>query len=121
MVPVSPEDMSYLLRKPDGPPLSHKAFDELKERCAKLNMRALKRGDKFKLPGGEVVDTTADDVNDVAMVLVLDNAPLPTRLYKAKGYWWVDAGVIIASRRAAEEFMKKHPQADTRPSDHKDK
>jgi len=110
IVPVSKEEMKYLLQKPEGGQPSAK---ELKERVASMKVRALKPGDTFTLPGGKQLEITKEDVNDESLVLVLEDAPVPTRLHKARGYWWVDAGPVIAGRKAAAEAKRKRERAQT--------
>lgn len=104
IVPVSDEDLAYLLRKPKDAPAPPK---ELKELCANMKVRALKPGDKFTLPGGKKVTVAEEEVTDERMVLVLDDSPIPSRLYKAKGYWWVDASPVIAGRKAAAKLSEE--------------
>ncbi len=97
IVPVSNEDLTYLIQKPKDAPVSPK---ELKELCANMKVRALKPGDKFTLPGGKQVTVAEEEVTDEKMILVLADSPIPSRLYKAKGFWWVDATPVIAGRKA---------------------
>lgn len=108
IVPVSDEDLAYLFQKPKDAPASPK---ELKELCANMTVRALKPGDKFTLPGGKQVTVAEDEVTDERMVLVLADSPIPSRLYKAKGYWWVDATPVIAGRKVAAKFSEENTNA----------
>lgn len=111
IVPVPDEDLKHLLQKPEGKPPDAK---ELKERCANMKVRTLKPGDKFRLPGGKELVVTAEEVSDERLVLVLDDSPIPTRLYKAKGFWWVDAEPTIAGRKAAAEARRKRERTDSK-------
>lgn len=104
IVPVGAEDFRYLLLKTKGAQPDPK---KLKEMFANMKVRTLKPGDKFTLPGGEKIVVAEEEVNDRQMVLVLENSPIPTRMYKGKGYWWVDARPVIDGRKAAEKARQK--------------
>ena len=107
IVPVSDEDFAYLVKKTKN---LRETPKQLKEECAKMKVRALKPGDVVTLPGGDKVTVTEEEVTDDRMVLVIADSPIPTRLYKAKGFWWVDAAPVIAGRKAAE----KHDQQEAK-------
>ena len=102
-IPLSDDDRKLLLIKIHG---ENQNFKELKEEFASLKIERLKPGDKFKLPNGKEIVVAAEEVGDDRLVLKPENAPLPSRLYKAKGYWWVDAGPFVAGRKAAEAMRK---------------
>jgi hypothetical protein len=69
-------------------------------------VRVLKVGDKFALPGKDEMVIGKEDVNDEQMVVVLEGSPIPTRLYKGKGYWRVDPSPLIAVRKAGEKALE---------------
>lgn len=50
--------------------------------------------------------TTVSRPTGHAAGLALADNPIPTRLYKAKGYWWVDAAPVIAGRKAAAKYSR---------------
>jgi hypothetical protein len=100
MVPVSDEDMQYLLKEQA---VSKEDFKKIKEQIAGMEVRHLKPGDRVKLPKGTELVVKDDEVTDDRLVLVLGDSPIPTRLYKAKGFWWIDASPVIAGRKAAEK------------------
>jgi hypothetical protein len=113
IVPVSDDDLAYLIRKPMDAPATPK---ELKELCARMKVRALKPGDMFTLPGGKKVTVADEEVTDERLVLVLADSPIPTRLYKAKGLWWVDAAPVIAGRKAAAKYSQEATKAQRKQS-----
>lgn len=104
IVPVSEDDFAYLMQKTKNLRSTPK---QLKERCASLKVRSLKPGDVVTLPGGKKVTVSDEEVSDNRIVLLPENHPIPTRLYKAKGYWWVDASPVIAGRKAAGKVSKE--------------
>jgi hypothetical protein len=115
MVPVSDEDMQFLLK---DPAVDKTAFKELKEKIAGMEVRHLKPGDKVKLPKGTELVVKEDEVTEDRLVVVLGDSPIPTRMYKAKGFWWVDADPVIAGRKAAE---KKRQEIEKREQTQKPK
>lgn len=102
-LPLSDEEMKLLTTNEGAPLLSVK---EIKELCVKMEVKALKAGDKVKLPGGKEAVVTKEEVSDDRMVFVLGDAPVPTRMYKAKGFWWVDPEPLLFARKAAAEKRK---------------
>jgi uncharacterized protein (TIGR03067 family) len=87
--------------KGERPPLK-----EIREKIAGASIRALKVGDKFTLPNGKQVEVTSKEVDSEHMVLLPEGAPLPFRMIKSNGDWWVDAGPVVAGRKAAAAFQK---------------
>jgi hypothetical protein len=107
---ISDEDLKYLLKKTQGLRSTPK---EIKEVWANAKVSKLKPGDKFTLPGGKEITVGADEVSDDRLVVVLADSPIPTRLYKVKGYWWVDPAPVIAGRKAAEAAAQKRKEQET--------
>jgi hypothetical protein len=97
---VSEKDMKYLLKPTKNLRTTPK---ETKEFWASRKVKVLKAGDKFNLPGNNEIVIGKDEVTDDRMVVVLEDSPIPTRLYKIEGHWWVDPAPLIASRKAAEK------------------
>jgi len=73
---------------------------------AGVEIHRLKAGDKFKLGTGEEITIPPEDVNDSAQVLVLDRAPVPTRMLKHQGNWLVDPFPMIEARKAAAKVRQ---------------
>ena len=120
MLPVPDKDLAFLVKKPDG--LTAAKAKAMKEMCAELKVKSLKVGDKFKLPGGNEIVVKDEEVTEKTKVLVLGDAPIPTRMYKAKnGFWWVDGSPTIAARKAAAKHKKNREagkvEAASTPSD----
>jgi len=107
ILPVSEEDFAYLMQKTKN---LRSTPMQLKDACAKMKVRALKPGDMVTLPGGKTVTVSEEEVTDKRIVLLAENQPVPTRLYKAKGFWWVDASPVIAGRKTADKVSKEKDQ-----------
>jgi hypothetical protein len=86
---------------------------ELEEKLAQQAWRSLKAGDKFTLPGGQVVVVKAEDVRPDRALLLPEGASLPTRLQKVEGHWKVDPSAVIAGRKAAEAARKSAAQQNS--------
>jgi hypothetical protein len=106
---ISDEDMKHLLKKTKGLRSTPK---EIKEFWASRKVKTLKPGDKFKLPDDTEIVVGEDEVSEVRMVVVVEDSPIPTRLYKVEGFWWVDPAPVIAGRKAAEEVKKGSEQME---------
>lgn len=110
-LPLSEEEMTLLCQTSEGEPPNSKEIKEFKEAVLNMKVRALKSGDKFTLPGKKEIVVGKDEVSEDRMVLVLGDAPAPTRMYKAKGYWWVDPEPLLYARKAMAAAKKKDPPA----------
>lgn len=103
-LPVSDEEMKLIcVKAPEDAP----SFKEVKDRVASMKIRSLKAGDKFTLPGNKEIVVAKEEVSEDRLVLVLEDAPVPTRMYKAKGFWWVDPEPLIHARRAVANSKEK--------------
>jgi len=92
-------DFDWLLRGEDVPV---DQLEEIKTQVAKQSIRALKPGDEISLPNGrkatvQPASVTADDA-----ILLTEGFPLPHSLRRIDGRWRVEAGPVIAARKAAE-------------------
>ncbi|MCE9529005.1 MAG: hypothetical protein K8R36_23405 [Planctomycetales bacterium] len=110
-LPLSEEEMTLLCQKSEGEPPNSKEIKEFKEAVLNMKVRALKPGDKFTLPGKKEIVVGKDEVSEDRMVLVLGDAPVPTRMYKATGYWWVDPEPLLHARKAVAAGKKKDSPA----------
>lgn len=108
-LPVSEEDMQILLMEPQG--VARPTMEVVKRICGEMKIRRLKVGEKFTLPGGKVITVAADEIADDLAVLHVEGDPLPTRMGMARGQWWVNAGPIIAGRKAGQAALKKEAEA----------
>ena len=72
-----------------------------------MPIRPLKPGDELILPGGRKVVVQPEEVSDTRRVLIVNDAPIPTRLTKVGAGWKVDAAPIIAARKAAAAARAK--------------
>ena len=115
MLPVKAEEWALLVKMPDGS--TTKNAEIFRKQCAELKVKSLKAGDKFKLPGGKEIVVTDKEVTEKAMVMVLGDAAIPTRIYKSeRGFWWVDGRPTIAARKAAAEMKKRREAAKAKDS-----
>lgn len=99
-------DFEWLLKGQAVPP------DKLNELRADfernpIQIRRLKAGDKFTLPGNREITIPRGDVSADRAVLVPAGAPVPTRMRKVDGHWRVDARPIIDARKAADAVRRK--------------
>ena len=110
MLPVKAEEWALLVKMPDES--TTKNAPKVKKMCAELKVKSLKADDKFKLPGGKEIVVTDKEVTEKAMVMVLGDAAIPTRIYKSeRGFWWVDGRPTIAARKAAAKMKKEREAA----------
>ncbi len=61
----------------------------------------LKVGDVITLPGNKMLEITADRVNENQQYLTNADTPVPFIVIKVGDQWKVDAGPLIAARKAA--------------------
>lgn len=83
----------------------------MKKAVDELTLRELAIGDTVALPGGRELVVTAERVNaqNKLVVPTLGGMPTPTPLplRKIDGQWRVDAGSLIAARKAASEIRNR--------------
>ncbi len=97
-------DLVWLLRGQRAPA---EAVEKIRTLAADMKMKRLKPGDQIKLPQGGVVAVGQEEVTEDRAVLLPEGAPLPVRLHRVEGQWKVDAGPIIAGRKAAAAAQQK--------------
>jgi hypothetical protein len=97
-------DLDWLLMGQVAPP---EAIKEASAFFAKLPIQRLKAGDKYTLPNRKEYAVAAGEVGEDRAVLLPEGAPIPNRCQKVDGRWKVDAGPIIAGRKAADAARKK--------------
>jgi hypothetical protein len=103
-VPKPETDLAWLLRGQAAPP---EAVERLRTVFSELKIQRLKPGDQFKLARGQVGTVRPEEVGEDRAVVLSEGSPLPTRLQRIDGHWKVDAGPIIAGRKAAAAAQQK--------------
>ncbi len=98
------DDFDWLLM---GQALPANQIEVFKAQMAGQPIRTLRPGDEFTLAGNRKLKVLPEEVTADRAVLVPEAIPLPMRLRKVEGRWRVDAGPIIAARKAAEAARKK--------------
>lgn len=88
-----------LLLTGEAPPF--KGIKELKQEMQRMPIEKLKVGDRVKMPGNKVHVIRATEVGQDRAALQPEDAPVYTQLRRVNGHWKVDAGPIIAARKAA--------------------
>jgi hypothetical protein len=107
-VTLPTDDFDWLLKGEAAPA---NRIEEIKAQIAKLPIRALKPGDKIKLPRNREFTVSKADVTKDRAMLLPDGDPIPHRLQNVDGRWRVDAAPIIAARKAADAARKKAGKA----------
>jgi hypothetical protein len=81
-----------------------KSSDEKAEATRLVNsttFQHLKVGDEVHIPGGKTLRLDEDYVNENRQQIAVPDIPIPFILAKVNGIWKVDAGTVIAGRKAA--------------------
>ncbi|MDB5352782.1 MAG: hypothetical protein JWN86_4029 [Planctomycetota bacterium] len=104
-----PSDEIDWLLKGQGVPAGQ--VEAIKAQIAKMPIKALKPGDTYTLPGNRKMTVKPEEVAEDRVVLLPEGSPLPTRCQKVDGRWRVDAGPMIAGRKAADAARKKAEQS----------
>lgn len=94
------DDLELLLSNEPLPPGAAEQF-------AAIKFRRLKVGEEFTFPAGNTITLDETQINDESVLLTSKDAPLPFKLVKVEGQWKVDADMIIATRKVAEELRKQ--------------
>lgn len=112
MVPEEEEDVQILLIAPGGQ--RRPTMEEAKQLCSALKVRRLQVEEKFTMPDGNEITVGANEISDDQAVLHVEGHPIPTRMTRARGQWWVDARPIIAGRKKGQELLKKEAEEKAR-------
>jgi hypothetical protein len=96
-----------LARLVQGEPAPPEIVERIRAHAAEMKIRRLQPGDKIKLPPNQDTVVGPDDVGEDRAMLLPEAARFPVRLRKIQGHWKVDAGPIIAARKAAEAARQK--------------
>lgn len=105
------EDLAWLLAGEAAPPEAEAGFRA-------IPIRALRPGDVVEIPtseGPKPMTVGEDEVSDVRAILQPEGVPIPTRLRRIGGRWRVDAGPIIAGRKAAEAARQREAAGPQEP------
>jgi hypothetical protein len=97
-------DLVWLLR---GRPAPAEAVEKMRTLAADMRIKRLRPGDPIKLPQGQTAVVGPDEVTEDRAVLLPEGSPLPVRLQRVDGRWKVDAGPVIAARKAAAAAQQK--------------
>ena len=68
--------------------------------------RVLTAGEIFTLPNGHTISSTEESERKGWVIIANDTDPLPHMLKSVSGVWMVDAGELIAARKAAAKTQK---------------
>ena len=99
------DDFEWLLKGKHVAP--EKADEYRKIIDEKFLTRRLAPGDIVDLPTGGQLKVRPQEVSEDRVVLLQKGAPLPTRLERHEGRWKVNAGPMIAARKAADAADKR--------------
>ncbi len=97
-------DLDVLLTG-EAPPFG--GVKEMKQQIQKMKIERLKEGDRVNMPGNKVHIVRVTEVGRDRAALLPEDAPFPTRLRLVSGHWKVDAGPVIAARKAASSASRK--------------
>lgn len=75
-------------------------------------MKRLKVGDEIKLPGGRSLVMDKTRVNETRQALTAIGAPIPFDVLMIDGKWKVDAGPVIAARKAAKKAIENNKKRE---------
>jgi hypothetical protein len=104
-LPLSAEDFAWLMKGQHVPTDKVEEFRKFVEEGMKV--RIGRPGEKFPLPGGRVVEIKPEDFAADRSVVVQEGAPLPNRVRKLEGRWRIDAGPVVAGRKAADAARRR--------------
>jgi hypothetical protein len=104
VVTLPTPELGRLLQGRPAPP---EAVEQVRSLAAKMKFRRLQPGDKVTLPPDREVVVGPEDIAEDRAMLLPEGSPVPIRLRRIEGHWKVDAGPIIAARKAAEAGRQK--------------
>jgi hypothetical protein len=96
-----------LARLVQGEPAPPDIVERKRAHAAEMKIRRLQPGDKIKLPPNQDAVVGPGDVGEDRAMLLPEGERFPVALRKIQGHWKVDAGPIIAARKAAETARQK--------------
>jgi hypothetical protein len=103
---ILPNSDAEILWHGQTPP--KEALPEIRKQIAAIPFKRLVVGETADLPGGKKLTVTSDQVNENRLMIMDTTEPgIPFILVKQEGMWKVDAGPIIAARKAAQRAMER--------------
>ncbi|HEY6170289.1 MAG TPA: hypothetical protein VI454_19810 [Verrucomicrobiae bacterium] len=94
---ITNKDLAVLTSNPIPPEYREKAIADIKARP----YRVLKVGEVFRLRNGKTLSPSAESEKKGWVMIASDVDPVPHMLLKVGKDWKVDAGDLIAARKAA--------------------
>ncbi len=100
-----PDPDLLLLMQHEAPPPD--VAEKMRTFIGQMKIQRLKPGDRITLPPDRDAVVAPDDVAEDRAVVLPEAFPFPIRLRKIEGHWKVNAGPVIAARKAADAARQR--------------